>query len=295
VKFLTARDDCGTHVYLGVPGGFVRLDDHADALTEPALKGHADVGALLRIGESVRDILERLADRIADSVAAVHPLDALDVAPPVLAPSKIVCVGHNYREHIAEGGAEVLEYPVLFSKFDNTLVGHEELVRYPPATHELDYEGELAVVIGRRTSYIQENAAMKVVAGFTILNDISARDLQHRVSQWLYGKSLDTFAPTGPFVATPDEVGPYTSLRVQTRVNGELRQDASCGDMIFNPSRLVSYISEGMTLESGDIIATGTSSGVGVGFKPPRYLNVGDTVEVSITGLGTLRSPIGEA
>ena len=136
---------------------------------------------------------------------------------------------------------------------------------------------------------------MDVVAGYSILNDISARDLQHRVSQWLYGKSLDTFAPMGPFVVTPDETGPYTSLRVQTRVNGELRQDASCADMIFHPAQLISYISRGITLEPGDVIATGTPSGVGLGFKPPRYLQVGDVIEVSITGLGILRSEIHEA
>ncbi len=294
MKLLTARVADDYRLHIETPTGFVDVDAAATLADEPALHGLMDVGALLRADDTVRAALARAGQHLARAWQPLpaRPLEALTLAPPILAPSKIICVGHNYRAHVAEGGAEIPAEPLLFAKCANALIGHGDQILYPSITTQLDYEGELAIIIGRRASRVPESRAMDYVAGFTIMNDISARDLQHGVSQWFYGKSLDTFAPLGPCVVTVDAAGPYASMRLQTRVNGELRQDSSCGDMIFGPEQLIAFIARAITLEPGDIIATGTPSGVGLGFHPPRYLTDGDVIEISIDMLGTLRSSV---
>lgn len=279
MRLVTLRTDTGLRLHL------VRNDDSL-----VAVDGIADVGEFLRGGNLALETVTR----IAESPASGEPVDleALHLAPPVVAPSKILCVGANYAAHAAESTVDVPARPLLFAKFPNALVGHGEPVIYPTVTEQLDYEGELAVVVGRRARGVAREEAGAYVGGYTILNDISARDLQLAEPQWIRGKSLDTFAPLGPYFVTADEVPDVAALRIQTRVNGELRQDASCGDMVFTVPDLIAFISEAITLEPGDIIATGTPAGVGFALDPPRYLEPGDVVEVSIAGLGMLRSPI---
>jgi acylpyruvate hydrolase len=230
---------------------------------------------------------------VEDPPAGSVPLESLMLAPPIVSPPKLICIGRNYVEHAAEGGVDVPTHPWLFAKYSNALLGHGEPVPYPPITEQLDYEGELAVVIGRTTRGVSEARAMESVAGYTILNDISARDLQELDDQWIRGKSLDGFAPLGPYFVTADEVD-VRAVGIRTTVNGELRQDGSCADMVFGVPELIAFIAEGITLQPGDVIATGTPAGVGIGFDPPKFLQPGDVVEVSIPGFGTLRSPIGD-
>jgi acylpyruvate hydrolase len=273
-------------------GGYYHVSSAALAAGVTALAGMADVGDLLRAGDGARAALATL---VAELDAAGDPgvaLDKLDLLPPVLAPRALVCIGRNYAEHVAEGKAEMPAYPLLFSKFLNALAGHPARVPYPAITEQLDYEGELAVVIGRRASRVREQDAFDHVAGYTIVNDLSARDLQARDLQWIRAKSLDGFAPLGPCVLTADEVADVDALRIQTRVNGELRQDEVAGAMHFKIPRLLAFITEGITLEPGDVVATGTPSGVGLGFDPPRYLARGDVVEVSIEPIGVLRADV---
>jgi 2-keto-4-pentenoate hydratase/2-oxohepta-3-ene-1,7-dioic acid hydratase in catechol pathway len=195
-------------------------------------------------------------------------------------------------DHITESGGTKPERIVLFAKYPNCLIGHGEAVRLPSITNELDYEGELGVVIGRRTSGVGVNEALAAIGGFTVLNDVSARDLQISEPQWIRGKSLDTFAPLGPVVLDAASAPPIESMRIQTFVNGELRQDASCSLMITPVAELIAHISQAITLEPGDIIATGTPSGVALGMKPPVYLKDGDTMTVSIDAIGDLTNAI---
>ena len=212
--------------------------------------------------------------------------DELTFLPPVAHPGKIICVGLNYRLHAAEGGVAVPTRPVLFAKFPNTLVGHGAPIAHHRVTQELDYEGELAVIIGRRCSKVSVQEALGFVGAYTILNDVSARDLQTAEPQWIRAKSLDTFAPAGPYAVIPDAGFDPASFRIRTTVSGDLRQDSSCGDMVFSVAEIIAFISEAITLEAGDIISTGTppAAGVGLGFDPPRYLSPGDTVSMKMAG-----------
>jgi 2-keto-4-pentenoate hydratase/2-oxohepta-3-ene-1,7-dioic acid hydratase in catechol pathway len=217
---------------------------------------------------------------------------------PIPNPRKnIFCVGKNYREHAIELGSEsdIPEHVMLFSKAPTTVIGHEETIDpHLHLTRELDYEGELAVIIGKKGKLISEEEAMDYVYGYTIINDVTARDLQTRHKQFLLGKSLDTSCPMGPYIvhksAVPD---PYT-LNLMTKVNGEVRQNGHTKDMIFPIEKVISTISQGTTLEPGDIIATGTPAGVGKGLKPAKYLKPGDVVEITIDDIGTLCNKIGE-
>ncbi len=229
-----------------------------------------------------------------DADLAGQGLATLHLAPPVLDPRAFVCIGRNYPAHAAEGNVPMPAFPLLFSKFSNTLVPSGAAVSYPEITNQLDYEGELAVVIGREASRLRPEDASSVIAGYTIVNDISARDRQDSDMQWIRGKSLDGFAPLGPVVITADEIPDVDALRIQTTVNTELRQDALCGEMHFKLPELLAFITAGITLSPGDLIATGTPAGVGAGFTPPRYLSPGDEVSVEIAPIGTLRTTIVE-
>ncbi|WP_210593663.1 fumarylacetoacetate hydrolase family protein [Streptomyces sp. GESEQ-35] len=230
------------------------------------------------------------------------------VSPRLLAPipqprRNLFAVGKNYRDHVAEFGRSGYDQPehsgalptvpVVFSKLPSTVIGpYEDIDAHPAVTSELDYEAELAVIIGHGGRGIHREQAMDHVWGYTIINDVTARDLQRDHQQWLLGKSLDTFAPMGPWAVTADEVGDPTRLVVSSTVNGEPRQKAPVADLIFDIPGLISTISAGITLHSGDIIATGTPAGVGLGFHPPRFLTPGDVVECAITALGTLRNTV---
>ena len=235
--------------------------------------------------------LERLARWLAEDGAAapVVPDDAR-LGPPIGRPSKIVCVGLNYRDHARESGMAIPDEPVLFFKATTALSGPNDDVIIPKGSTKTDWEVELAVVIGRRASYVEKNAALSHVAGYVLHNDYSERAFQlERGGQWVKGKSCDTFAPLGPFLATPDEIPDVHNLRMWLKVNGEAQQSGSTKDLVFGVPALVSYISQFMTLLPGDVISTGTPAGVGLGQKPPRFLADGDVVELGIEGLGSSR------
>ena len=218
------------------------------------------------------------------------PAVASDVrwASCVARPSKIVCVGLNYRDHAAETGATIPAEPILFAKATSSLVGPYDDLHMPPGAVKCDWEVELAIVIGRRATLVSEARALEYVAGYALHNDYSERAYQmERGGQWFKGKSWDTFAPLGPWMATADEIPDPHALSLSLSVNGERVQNSSTAQLIFGVPQLVSYISHFMTLLPGDVISTGTPGGVGLGFKPPRYLQHGDVVELTVDGLGT--------
>ena len=210
------------------------------------------------------------------------------LAAPLVRPSKIVCVGLNYAQHAAESGMEVPKEPVLFFKASSALVGPNDDIIIPKGSTKTDWEVELAIVISKKASYVEEADALSHVAGYVLHNDVSERAFQlERSGQWVKGKSCDTFAPVGPFIATTDEIEDPNNLNLWLKLNGEIMQNSSTSDFIFNVQHVVSHISQFMTLLPGDIISTGTPFGVGLGLTPPRYLKQGDVVELGIEGLGT--------
>jgi 2-keto-4-pentenoate hydratase/2-oxohepta-3-ene-1,7-dioic acid hydratase in catechol pathway len=207
---------------------------------------------------------------------------------PLVRPSKIVCVGLNYAKHAAESGMEVPQEPVLFFKATSALVGPNDDIVIPKGSEKADWEVELAIVIGAKASYVEETDALGHVAGYVLHNDVSERAFQlERSGQWVKGKSCDTFAPVGPFIATKEEIADPNNLDLWLKLNGEMMQDSNTSDFIFNIQQVVSHISQFMTLMPGDIISTGTPFGVGLGLTPPKYLKAGDIVELGIEGLGT--------
>ena len=274
-------------LHLAVGDGFVAVDEIVPGLT--GLTGLRDVGDLYARGPATVAQLREAAGPLGDQAPGTRvPQAEARFAPPVLNPGKIICVGLNYADHIAESKVERPGRIVLFAKFSSSLIAHGEAVIYPSITTELDYEGELAVVIGQRARNVPVESDLDYVGGYTIINDVSARDLQSSEPQWIRGKTLDTFAPLGPVVLDAAAAPPVGEMRLRTLVNGEVRQDASCGQMITGVPELIAYISAGITLEPGDIIATGTPSGVALGMTPPVYLKPGDKVSIAITGIGEL-------
>ena len=220
------------------------------------------------------------------------PSNTLEFGPPVPDPDKIICLGVNYREHAAEAQLELPTVPLFFAKFRNSLIGPAAPVLLPHASEQIDYEGELAVIIGTRCKEVSEQDALNYVAGYTIMNDVSARDIQMQTSQWIAGKALDTFAPMGPGIVPASNIPDPQTLLLTTRLNGQTVQHASTADMIFSVAHAISFLSSLMTLEPGDIIATGTPSGVGFKRTPPLFLQDGDIVEVEIEGIGQIRNPV---
>ncbi len=280
--------------------------------------GKRHVGRLSEDGRDVQPLaLGPLAERrgalalieaMAEGKAAPRPagpklpLSAIKLDAPIPLPRRnIFCSGVNYRAHASEwrqGGfdaapaaQEVPEEPVIFSKVPECVIGPGEPIRIPQASSAIDYEAELAVVIGKAGVGISASRAMDHVWGYTAFNDVTARDLQRKHRQWLIGKSLDSFGPMGPWLVSADELN-ASDTRVRCFVNGELRQDASTRDLIFGIPKLIESISAGITLRPGDIIATGTPAGVGIGFNPPRFLKRGDRVKVEIEGIGALENPV---
>ncbi|CAM4208513.1 fumarylacetoacetate hydrolase family protein [Zobellia roscoffensis] len=219
--------------------------------------------------------------------------NAVRLGSPLVRPSKIVCVGLNYAKHAAESGMAIPKEPVLFFKATSAIVGPNDDVIIPKNSEKSDWEVELAVVIGKKASYVEEKDALDHVAGYVLHNDYSERAFQiEKEGQWCKGKGCDTFAPIGPFIASADEIKDPNNLDLWLKLNGEKIQDSNTSDFIFNIQEVVSYISQFMTLLPGDIISTGTPSGVGLGFNPPKYLKAGDVVELGIEGLGTSKQNI---
>jgi 2-keto-4-pentenoate hydratase/2-oxohepta-3-ene-1,7-dioic acid hydratase in catechol pathway len=223
---------------------------------------------------------------------ALKPLSEITLNPPVLAPGKMLAVGLNYMAHAAEQNIEPPRSPLVFSKCVTALVGQGDAIRLPRVSEMVDYEAELAVVIGREARSVNSESALHYVAGYTIINDVTARDLQRRERQWVRAKGLDTFAPCGPWLVTADEIPHPHSLGIELRVNGELRQSSSTADLIFGVPQLLEFISQDLTLRPGDIISTGTPGGVGVYRQPPVFLKHGDRREITIERIGRLHNPV---
>jgi acylpyruvate hydrolase len=250
------------------------------------LGGAASLGAARRALRFVEEQGQECVD------GAWYPLADVQLLAPIQRPGKVVCVGLNYRSHLAEIGERASEFPVLFHKAATSLIGHQQAIVLPRVSRQVDYEGELAVLIGRRGKCLTEQDALSYVAGYTCANDVSAHDLEFRTSQWTSGKMLDTFCPLGPVLLTADEVSDTTALRLRTVLNGRTVQDARTSDMIFSVPFLVSYVSSLATLEPGDLILTGTPAGIGCNRKPQVFLQPGDQVSVTIDGMGTLTNPV---
>jgi 2-keto-4-pentenoate hydratase/2-oxohepta-3-ene-1,7-dioic acid hydratase in catechol pathway len=262
-------------------GGIVRNGD-ADAWTSTRR-------ILEQSHKSLATLLEAARGHAADGALA----DGVALGPPVPDPGKVICVGLNYRLHAEEfDGSEAPDAPNLFTKFATSLLGPGGTILLPQFTDSVDYEGELAVVIGRRCRNVSPEDALDHVAGAMAFNDVTARDLQARTSQWTSGKAIDTFAPCGPELVTLDEVGDIEALSLTTRLNGDVVQSASTAEMVFSVRTIVAYLSRLMTLLPGDTIATGTPHGVGFRREPPLFLSPGDTVEVEIEGIGCLTNQV---
>jgi 2-keto-4-pentenoate hydratase/2-oxohepta-3-ene-1,7-dioic acid hydratase in catechol pathway len=242
-----------------------------------------DMLSLIKQGSSALLAADNLTPRSAYALDAVEYLPAVDAG-------KVVAIGRNYHDHAVEGGNEPPKSPLLFTKFTNALAGHNAKVTLHAISGQIDFEAEMAVVIGKRAGKVGEADALKYVFGYAPLNDVSARDLQFSDGQWVRGKSLDGFCPIGPFITTSDEVADPQALKIEGVLNGEVMQSSNTKMMIFGVAYLIHYISQAITLEPGDVIATGTPEGVGVFRKPPVLLKDGDVFEVAVEGLGALRN-----
>ncbi len=220
------------------------------------------------------------------------PLERVSFLPPIPQPGKIICLGHNYRHHILEMGSPMPTYPVIFAKFANTLIGHRQPLVLPRVSTMVDYEAELMLVIGKTGKDIAPEDAFAYIAGYTIFNDVSVRDYQKRTVQWLQGKTFDGTGPVGPALVTSDEISDPQTLDITLRLNGEVMQRSTTADFIFDIPTIMSYLSQIMTLEPGDLIATGTPSGVGFARTPPVFLRPDDLMEVEISQLGVLQNTV---
>lgn len=266
--------------------------------------GHDPASWLLEVDSTIA-VIERGSDGLADinslldpgpanstvSATVAYSIDDIEFLPAVY-PSKIMAIGRNYAEHAAEGGADLPKAPLLFNKLSNALSAHNAPIVLPAISEQVDFEAELAVIIGRTAKRVSEADALEHVFGYSLINDVSARDLQFGDGQWTRGKSLDTFAPIGPFITTRDEIADVQTLKIEGVLNGEVMQSSNTSRMIFQVAYLVSYLSQGITLRPGDVIASGTPDGVGIFRKPPVLLKPGDVFEVKIEKIGTLRNPV---
>jgi 2-keto-4-pentenoate hydratase/2-oxohepta-3-ene-1,7-dioic acid hydratase in catechol pathway len=267
--------------------GLVLGDEILD-LSDPATGLPPTMVELLALGP---EGLER-AGAAAAGPATRHPLDAVRRHAPVPDPPAILAIGMNYRAHVAELGREPPEWQYWFTKQRTAIAGPGDPIVLPSVSDMVDYEGELALVIGQRCQHVPAARAFEVVAGFTIINDVSTRDWQWRTPTFMMGKSFDSHAPCGPELVTGDELGDPGALAIRTWVNDELRQDSTTADLIFGCADMIEYLTTAFPLEPGTIIATGTPAGVGAGFDPPRFLAAGDTVRISIEGIGELSNPV---
>ncbi len=272
------------------PGAMVERDGREAIVDLLAVNASlpASIRALLEAGPAA---LQRAA---AAAETADDVLDMADVklAAPVPNPDKILCIGLNYADHAAESGQPLPDFPIVFSKYSNTVIGSGDAVVLPKVTDQVDFEAELGFVIGKRARYVSEADALDYVAGYLNVNDVSARDYQTRTSQWTMGKSFDTFAPMGPALVTADNMPDPHNLAIRLWIGDEVLQDSSTSQLIFNVPQLLTAISEVMTLEPGDIVSTGTPPGVGAARTPPRWLRPGETIHIEIEGLGVLSNPV---
>jgi 2-keto-4-pentenoate hydratase/2-oxohepta-3-ene-1,7-dioic acid hydratase in catechol pathway len=274
------------------------LSAERELFTNPVLPGSlneviSDPGAQLRLREVYQKALETKS-------RSATPLTEVELLAPIQKPNRnIFCLGINYREHAYEfekttdESKAIPKDPIVFSKLPTAVIGpNQPVLSHSQVTSELDYEGELAIIIGKEGTYIQKEDAFEYIFGYTILNDVTARDLQRKHKQWLLGKGLDSHAPMGPYIVTSDQLKDPQNLNLQTKVNGEIRQKSNTELLIFNIPTIIATLSKGITLKPGDIIATGTPKGVGMGFEPPKFLKPGDVVEIEIEGIGVLKNHV---
>jgi 2-keto-4-pentenoate hydratase/2-oxohepta-3-ene-1,7-dioic acid hydratase in catechol pathway len=247
-----------------------------------------DMRAFLEMGEPALEAARAIA--AAAPTTALVPLGDVKVMAPILNPSKVIAIGLNYMDHVRESGGKVPTLSVMFAKYPSSIIGPGDLIRWDPAvTSKVDYEAELALIIGKRAKHVSEENAFDYIAGYTNCHDVSARDLQlEKGDQWIMGKSLDTFCPLGPYLVTRDEIADPHNLSIKCIVNGEALQNSSTKELIFRIPYLIAYLSRHLTLVPGDVITTGTPDGVGAFRKPPVWLKNGDTVTVEVEGLGQL-------
>ena len=272
-------------------GAMIDEDTIAD-LTPSVLPMGLTAQEILKCYDLATDFITPAREAVESGVLPTVEIADVKLQAPVPRPGKIICIGLNYMDHVLESGAEVPRAPLIFSKFDTCVAASEDPILLPVGSEQVDFEAELAVVIGRRAKNVRLEDAMDHVFGYTNFNDVSARDMQFADGQWQRGKSCDTFAPFGEYVATKDEIPDPHNLRIQFRLNGETMQDSNTNQLIFKVPELIEYLSRSITLEPGDIIATGTPPGVGFARKPPIFLKDGDVCEVEIEGLGVLINPV---
>ncbi|RSD29336.1 fumarylacetoacetate hydrolase family protein [Mesobacillus subterraneus] len=300
MKFVTFRNATGQFI-----GAVNDEENHIISLAAASEKmnGESALPASLLEGIALGDQFYKEAKNIVAWIKENQledelsiPLESVELLAPIPRPAKnIFCVGKNYAEHAIEMGSkdDIPEHVMVFTKAPTTVIGHEDSIHdHRELTEQLDYEGELAVVIGKKGKGIKREEVLDYVFGYTILNDVTARDLQSKHKQFFIGKSLDTTCPIGPWLVHKSAIDNPNSLNIKTTVNGEVRQDSNTENFIFPVEEVISVLSQGMTLEPGDIIATGTPAGVGKGFKPPRFLKAGDTIEITVEGIGTLRNQV---
>lgn len=246
----------------------------------------------LKNAKKMIQFVEKLIKRNEIHNSFMLKADDVKIGPPVLKPEKIICIGLNYRDHCEESGAKIPKIPVIFSKFSTAIIGNDDFIVKPSLTKELDYEAELAFVIGKEGRWIDKKDWLEYVAGYTIMNDVSARDIQFSDGQWVRGKTFDTFAPIGPYLVTPDEIDNSDNLKIQLVLNGKMMQNSNTKNLVFNVPYLVSFLSKVVTLKPGDIVSTGTPPGVGVFRKPPVLLKHNDEIEIFIEKIGVLRNKV---
>jgi acylpyruvate hydrolase len=250
----------------------------------------ADMIAFLKAGKRALALAQAAVTQAPPE--AVYERTQVTLKAPLMRPGKIICIGQNYLEHAVESNATRPPYPIIFAKFANAVIGPGEPIVIPAAVQKPDYEGELAVVIGRRARNVPEASALDYVGGYTVLNDVSARDWQNRTSQWVLGKTPDTFCPIGPALVTADELPDPQIIHLRTVIGDEVLQSGYTGDMIFSVAHLIADMTAVMTLEPGDVIATGTPAGIGAARTPPRWLKPGEVIRVEIECVGVLENPI---
>jgi 2-keto-4-pentenoate hydratase/2-oxohepta-3-ene-1,7-dioic acid hydratase in catechol pathway len=280
MQFLTLQVGAGNEPAVMVDGLVIRLKD----------AGFADLHAVIAGGADAMDRVVRWVNHAPGG--EIYDAATMKLQAPIQRPGKIICIGLNYRDHAEEAKMAIPETPTVFAKWGNSVTGHGHPIVLPKNSTKPDYEAELAVVIGKGGRHIPEARWRDHVFGYTILNDVSARDFQMATSQWTIGKTFDTFAPMGPWIVTADEIKEPGALKISLTLNGAVMQDSSTSNLIFGIPKLIAYLSSVMTLEPGDIISTGTPAGVGFARKPPRWLLPGDEVVIHLQGIGELLNPV---
>lgn len=250
------------------------------------------VGKWLRAGDAGREQIKGLRDQAISNASAGMPLSSLKHAPLIERDARIFCVGLNYADHAAENNVPPPTSPIFFSKLAAVVIPHGAQIPIPAVTAQVDYEAEVAVVIGRRADRLTEAEAASCIAGYSIMNDVSARDMQRMDKQWFRGKNCNGFGPLGPWLVTVDDIPDAANMDVLLRVNGEERQRSNTKNLVFGPAALISILSQTLVLEPGDVISTGTPAGIGSCRKPPVYLQPGDHVEVEVAGIGVLKNTL---